>query len=186
MSIVEIALDRLVNRLQIIEKKHRYLSLMAEYRISNERLVQLELLRIISSMENVADYLPERPYDFGRIGGKKCDIWFRTSDGTEYWIEIKLCPTNYKIKEDSKIEHSKAITYCINQVIDDIKRLKSGAPKNARKYVLFIVYPLYPDSYAHFNNHLQKISSRCNVEIGSPTKRIQLNQRFYDIYLIEV
>jgi len=175
-------LDKLTERLNLIEEKYRYLSYLIKERFTNEKLLQLETMHIVSSMPEVTEYLPEKLYPISR---EKCDFWFKTSDSTEHWMEIKMRPTNYRLKQ-SRAGHGKAITHGVDSVVDDIKRLEK-VPQNAKKYVLFAVFPMYPESYDTFNRtHLPKISNATGKEITSPNKSIQIGEASFDLYLIEL
>ena len=176
-------MDKLAERLKIIEEKYKYLSFLVDERYANEKMLQLEVMRIISLMPDVVEYLPEKLYDYRTKD--KCDFWFKTSDDTEHWMEIKMCPTNYRVMQ-SKAKHAKAITDSVNSIVDDIERLEKQAPENAKKYVLFAFYPMYSESYATFNEkHLPKISRVSGKEVTSPTRSIQVAGASFDIYLIE-
>jgi hypothetical protein len=173
-------LDELAGRLKIIEEKCRYLSFLIDERYTNEKLLQLEVMRIISLMSDVIEYLPEKPYNYS--SKHKCDFWFKTADSTEHWMEIKMRPTNY-----GKAKHAKATTKAVDSIVSDIKRLKEQAPKEARKYVLFAFFPMYRESYSTFNKiHLPKISNVAGKEIISPSKSIQVGEASFDLYLIEL
>lgn len=177
-------LDGLVERLRTIEEKYGYLSFLIDKRYANEKLLQLEVMKIVSLMPDVLEYLPEKPYDYKTKD--KCDFWFKTSDSKEHWMEIKMRSTNYRVMK-SKAKHGKAITNAINAIINDANRLKEHAPKDARKYVLFAFYPMYRESYRIFNKmHLPKISKACGRKITSPSRSIKIGEASFDIYLIEL
>lgn len=177
-------LNELAERLKLIEEKYGYLSSLINERYANEKLLQLEVMRIISLMPDVVEYLPEKLYNYK--AKDKCDFWFKTSDSKEHWMEIKMRPTNYRVMR-SKARHAKAITNAVDSIVNDIERLKVQAPGDARKYVLFAFYPMYRESYSTFNRkHLPKISKACGKEIASPNKSIQVGEASFDIYLIEL
>ncbi len=131
-------LSQLKIRLEEIEEKYRYLSYLIKNRLANEKLFQLEIMKIVSSLPSVVEYLPEKPYQGKR---EKCDFWFKTKTGKECWMEIKTIPTNYKIEELEK-PHSKGISRGRMGVIDDIERLRKNAPPDAVKYIAFAFYPI--------------------------------------------
>jgi len=172
-------LERISSRLESIEKRHGYLSFLIEKRYANEKLLQLEVMNIISSLPRVMDYLPERQYD--DEGKEKCDFWFKTED-TDYWLEIKTRPTNYR-----KPGHAKAITNGVNGVIEDIERLKAIKDPKARKVVMFAFYPMYDDSYRIFNRrHLPRIAEAADKEVSKPDISLRVKDAYFDIYLIEI
>lgn len=141
-------------------------------------------MRIVSLKPEVIEYLPEKLYDYA--SKEKCDFWFRTSDSTEYWMEIKMRPTNYRVMQ-SRAKHAKAITDGVDGIVEDIRRLKQKAPKYSRKRVLFAFYPMYPESYSIFNRkHLPRISEASDKEIVSPSKSIQVGDASFDLYFIEL
>lgn len=177
----ELLLEKLTERLNQIEARHKYLSYLIDTRFRNEKLLQIEFMIIVSAIDEVIDYLPEKPYP--NNPSEKCDVWFKTIDDTEYWGEIKMIPTNYRF---SSYYHSKGIKHSVDSLIHDIRRLKANAPRNAEKFVLFTVYPMYEDSYKHFNKQLERISSACGKEVKSPSERIKVGDAYFDIYLIEV
>ena len=53
-------LDELVKKLETIDEKYGYLSFLIEERFTNEKLLQLEVMRIVSLMPEVVEYLPEK------------------------------------------------------------------------------------------------------------------------------
>ena len=169
----------LSNRLEIIEKNHGYLSHLIEKRYANEKLLQLEVMNIVSSLDSVIDYLPEKLYN--DISTEKCDFWFRT-DEIEYWIEIKTRPTNYR-----KLSHSKGISRGVDLVIDDINRLRRYCDKESKKFCIFAFYPLYGNSYPTFNRfHLSRISVTLGKEIKGPDIHFRVSDGFFDIYVVKV
>lgn len=177
-------IDKLAERLKIIEEKYKYLSFLIDERYANEKLLQLEVMRIVSLMPDAVEYLPERLYDYRTKD--KCDFWFKTSNDTEHWMEIKMRPTSYRVMQ-SKAMHAKAITDSVNSIVDDVERLKERTPKNAKKYVLFAFYPMYSESYAIFNErHLPKISEASGKRVTSPSRSIRVGGASFDIYLIEL
>lgn len=177
-------IDKLAGRLKIIEEKYKYLSFLIDERYANEKLLQLEVMRIVSLMPDVVEYLPEKLYDHRTKD--KCDFWFKTSDGTEHWLEIKMRPTNYHVMQ-SKAMHAKAITNSVDSIVHDIKRLKVQAPKNAKRYVLFAFYPMYSESYAVFNKkHLPRISKASSTMLTSPSRSIPIRDASFDIYLLKL
>jgi len=177
-------LDELTKRLKIIEERYGYLSFLIDERYANEKLLQLEIMHIISLSPNVVEYLPERLYDYQTKD--KCDFWFKTCDSTDHWMEIKMRPTSYRVMR-SKAKHAKAITNGVDSVVGDIERLKSRVPQNERKYVLFAFYPMYHESYSIFNQrHLPKISKAAGKKITSPNRSIKVGEASFDIYLIEL
>lgn len=172
-------LKELKNRLQQIEDRHNYLSFLIQERFANEKLLQLEAMHIISQYPNVVDYLPERLYN--QNGKGKCDFWFRTSDGTEFWMEMKMRPTNYL-----KPGHAKAITNGVDQVIEDIQRLKNVKGNNIRRLMLFAFYPLYARNYSTFDNiHLKRINREIGRSIESQEAKVKVGQADFNIYLEE-
>ena len=177
----ELLLEKLAERLSQIEARHKYLSYLINTRFRNEKFLQIEVMIIVDTMNEVIDYLPEKPYP--NNPSEKCDVWFKTVDDTEYWGEVKMIPTNYRF---SSYYHSKGIKRSIDSLIYDIKRLKTNAPKNAKKFVLFTVYPMYEDSYRYFSKQLKRISSACGKEVKAPNKRVKVGGAYFDVYLVEI
>ena len=173
-------LKQLETRLCAIENRHHYLSFLIKERFANEKLLQLETMHIFSQNPVVVDYLPEKLYDSKKKD--KCDFWFKSSNGTEFWMEIKTRPTNYR-----KPGHAKAITNGVDQVIEDVQRLKSITSNNARKLVLFAFYPLYADSYDTFNSvHLSRISKEIGQNVRNPKIRIKIGEADFNLYLEQI
>lgn len=171
---------QLENRLQEIENRHHYLSYLIEKRFANEKLLQLELMHIISQNPEVADYLPEKLYITG--GNEKCDFWFGMKSGIEFWVEIKTRPTNYR-----KPRHAKAITNGVSQVIEDIRRLRQMRGRDLHRLILFAFYPLYSDSYRTFDSvHLHRISQEVGKAITSPKIKIRIGPADFNVYSAEV
>ena len=124
------------------------------------------------------EYLPEKYYPKQRK--EKVDIWFKTKDGVEHWMEVKMRGTNYHKKK----RHGKAITHGVDSIIQDIKRLRN-LPSNSRRYVLFSFLPIYPDSYPIFNErHLSRISKEVGRRIERPSISIPLKEGSFDLYLV--
>lgn len=172
-------LERLSSRLVNIEKRHGYLSFLIERRYANEKLLQLEVMNIISSLPQVVDYLPERTYD--AESKEKCDFWFKTREA-DYWLEMKTRPTNYR-----KPGHAKAITNGVNGVIEDIERLKAVKDPRARKVIMFTFYPIYDDSYMIFNRrHLSRIAEAADKEVNKPEISLRVKDAYFNLYLIEI
>jgi hypothetical protein len=178
-GLLERALDGLCERLRQIEADHRYISLLIERRLANEKMLQLEVMRLISLMPEVEHYLPEKPY--GEESREKCDFWFKAS-GTEHWLEIKMRPTNYRKKE----HHSKGISTGIDQAIQDIRRLRELSLAPALRFGLLVFYPMYPENYPTFNRcHLSRLSAAVAREIEGPSRSISIGDANLDIYLVE-
>lgn len=179
-NLLERILDGLCDRLKSIEERHGYLSFMIESRLANEKMLQLEVMRLVSLMNEVDDYLPERPYSQGL--GEKCDLWFRAR-GLDYWLEIKMRPTNYRKGEF----HSKAIKGGIDAIIKDIIRLRKLVSAPALRFVLLAFYPMYPESYITFNRyHIRRLSDALRRNIQGPSRRIVMGDVSFDLYLAEV
>jgi hypothetical protein len=173
-------LKQLSSRLEEIEKRHRYLSFLIEKRFANEKLLQLETMHIISRISEVEDYLPEKLYGFE--SKEKCDFWFKLKDGVEFWIEIKMRPTNYR-----KPGHAKAITNGVAQVIEDIQRLKRVTDRNTRRFAMFAFYPIYAESYRTFNEiHLKRISQEAGKNIENPMMTVKVGEADFNLYVVEV
>ncbi|KKM02444.1 hypothetical protein LCGC14_1784380 [marine sediment metagenome] len=134
-------LNKRLNR----ERFKEHLSYLIEKRFTNEKMLQLEILNIISNIPEVKDYMPEMPYNYNNA--IKCDIWFSLQDGKECWIEVKMRSTNYHKKE----LHGKAIKKGIDGIIKDIDRLKKA---KGNKFIIFAFYPIYQDSVKFFKKHL--------------------------------
>jgi hypothetical protein len=172
--------EKLSIRLQQVENRHQYLSYLIEKRLANEKLLHLETMNIISHNPRVVDYLPERLYGLEEKG--KCDFWFKMEDRTEFWMEIKTRPTNYR-----KPGHAKAITNGVDQVIDDIKRLKGVTGNNVQRLMLFAFYPLYPESYSTFHTaHLKRIFGEIGKAPESPRIKISIGEADFNVYLTQV
>lgn len=177
--IISHLISYLPKRLETIEENHGYLSHLIEKRFANEKLLQLETMNIISALDSVVDYLPEKLYYENST--EKCDFWFRTNE-VEYWMEIKTRPTNYR-----KPGHAKAITRGVDGVIEDIRRLRTLTNPSAKKYCVFNFYPMYDDSYTIFNKkHLSRISKEVGKEIKGPNISIRINDYYFDIYVVKI
>lgn len=178
-AIISNLLQHLSNRLDLIEKRHSYLSFLIRKRFANEKLLQLETMNIISSMPETLDYLPERPYSFE--SKEKCDFWFKTKE-EEYWLEIKTRPTNYR-----KPGHAKAITHGVDGVIEDIRRLNTIKNTNSRRFVMFAFYPMYRESYETFiRKHLPRIAEAAGKQIKNPQISVVVGDAHFDVYLVEI
>jgi hypothetical protein len=175
---LELILSILEKRLKEIESKYSYLSHLIEERHANEKLFQLEVMRILSLLPDVVEYLPERHYPHS---SQKCDFWFKTKDDIEHWMEIKTRPTNYR-----KIKHAKAITHGIDDVIEDANRLIEKTDKNSQKYILFALYPIYPESNTFLTKHLKKIGGALGKVINKPNIEIECHNGAFHVYLLKI
>lgn len=179
-ELLERVLDGLCRRLEYIEEHHRYLSFLIEKRLTNEKMLQLEIMRLISLAPEVDDFLPEKPY--GEETRAKCDFWF-TVDGVAHWLEIKMRSTNYRKGE----HHSKAISKGIDDAIKDIERLSKLPLGSALRFGLLVFYPIYAESYPIFKRyHLRRLSEAVARDIDEPSRRICVGDAYFDIYLVEV
>jgi len=88
-KIISVLIDKLQKRLLSIENNQKYLSFLIDKRYANEKMVQLEVMNIISQMEQVYDYIPERHYDSNLTD--KCDFWFKTKK-MNTGLRLKLDP----------------------------------------------------------------------------------------------
>lgn len=168
----------LTSRLEMIETKYNYLSYLIRERYANEKLIQLEVMRIISIHPSVIEYLPERLYPESTA---KCDFWFKTKGGTERWMEIKMQPTNYR-----KPTHAKAVTQGIDGIIGDMERLRKHTPKDFVNYILFALYPIYSDSHQYLRKHLDKISNAALTEVDEPDIEVTCRDGAFQVYLIRL
>ena len=178
MKIGSNIISEISRRLETIEKKHVYLSYLISERLANEKLIQLEIMRIVSLHPEVIEYLPEKLYPNSR---EKCDFWFKTKENIENWMEIKTRPTNYR-----KPRHAKAITRGIDGIIEDIDRLRAKAPIEAEKYVLFALYPVYSDSYPSLRKHLEKISVAARKKVDKPDIEINCGNGAFQVYMVKL
>lgn len=170
--------SKLNSRLLKIEAQQEYLSFLVKKRYANERLLQLELMNIVAQTEEVSDYLPEKLYD--SEGKEKCDLWFKLKDGTEFWVEIKTRPTNYR-----KPAHAKAITHGVQGIIDDVRRLKRIQGKHIRRIVVFAFYPIYSESYPVLERtHLSRISREIGKNIKNPAFSIKVQDSDFSVYIV--
>jgi len=177
---LERILDALCSRLKTIEDHHQYISFLMDKRLANEKMLQLEVMRLISLMPEVEDFLPEKPY--GQETREKCDFWFKVG-GRDHWLEIKMRPTNYRKSE----HHSKAMSNGIDDVIRDIERLREMPLDPALRFVLLAFYPMYPDSYPTFNRyHMKRLSEALARDIKGPSRSINIGNAHFDVYLVEV
>ncbi len=178
MKIDSSIISELSERLKTIEDKYGYFSYLIKERFANEKLIQLEIMRIISLRPEVVEYLPEKLYPDSK---KKCDFWFRTIDNKENWMEIKTRPTNYK-----NPKHAKAITDGIEGIVEDINRLREKTPAEAETHISFSLYPVYSDSYPFLNRHLEKISMAAGKTVNKPDIEIHCKNGAFQLYLLNL
>jgi hypothetical protein len=81
--------DKVIDTIQstIDGERDAFIGLVAE-RFRNEVPLQEKLLGALKSA--VPGLVREKPY---AQGDEKCDFWCPCDDGTESWVELKLCPT---------------------------------------------------------------------------------------------
>jgi hypothetical protein len=160
-EVLGLVVDSLYSRLYAVSGRHGDFILgLVEDRYRNEGFLQVEVASIVGRLPVVMEYLPEKPYPGSGEGSRRrCDLWFRDIEGREYWVEMKVIPTNYKSKRPAR-----AITDSINSVLDDLDKLDGLCGEGLVRSVLFMVYPLYPDRIKLFNTkHLRRILDRAGV-----------------------
>lgn len=168
-------------RLNEIEKNNHFFSDLVVNRVANEKMLQLEIMHIISQNPNVLDYLPEKLYPNG-VG--KCDFWFKLKNGIEYWVEIKSRPTNYNNRE----RQGRAITHGVKGVMADIERLRMVQLENSRRLMIFAFYPIFDDSrqQAIFQRHINRIYTKIPNEQPIPKIRVPISNAWVNLYFESV
>jgi len=170
---IERVMKALEKRLQHIEERHCHFSRLAESRSTNEKLLQLEILMIISLSQGIEDFLPEKLYPVSQVDGtrRKVDVWFIANE-VEYWMEIKMRATNY---HRPRGQPSRAITHGTESIIEDYKRL-NGLSSAYRKYLLFSYLPVYDDRYHFLTKQLTTLTEETGLEIGDASVRVPLKE----------
>lgn len=175
--------DKVIDALQgIIDgERETFIELVAE-RFRREVPLQEKLLQALKHA--VPGLIREKAYAHG---GEKCDFWCPCDDGSESWVELKLCPTNY-CKEFGDSKKYIPITQQIRQVIMDCKKLSTIDPRHERKIVL-LVYPM-PVGEGHNQwtshtdwilEHAQGISRRTQVIVSRGRAEAAIN-----VYQVDV
>jgi len=122
------------------------LAVFAEKRAKFEGWLKVELC------ESLSKYFPCVTPEYSAGKNSLIDITF------DNWaIELKTVNTNYSDK--NAINVTRPITKNIDDIINDIKKLK-GLPssKYPNKAILFVVFPLNLEKDKKWNFHLKKIS----------------------------
>lgn len=119
-----------------------------------ENWLQLEVFK--SLLVNLPTVEIERTFP---DSNQRCDFWFKSDDGTQHWLELKLCVTNYCRR--FRVNHSpRPITDQVGDVIRDAEKLRRISKRHARN-VLFIAYPI-PDAegqHRQWADHLEEIEN---------------------------
>ena len=175
--------DKVIDALQLIidGERETFIELVAE-RFRNEIPLQEKLLDALNPI--VPGLVREKSY---AQSGEKCDFWCPRGDGTESWVELKLCPTNY-CREFGDSTKSIAITQQIGQVILDCKKLSKIDPCHERKIVL-LAYPMpigkdHTQWITHTNwilEHAQGITRRVQAVVRRGSAKVAIN-----VYQIDV
>lgn len=120
-----------------------------------ENWLHLEILgRLLSELDGY-DLEAERRYPGTR---ERCDLWLRSPDGDETWIELKCCVTNYCSAFTTK-SSARPITNEISEILrdkDKLARIEQGTLE-----ILLIAYPM-PDGYTThvaWSGHLAKFKA---------------------------
>ncbi len=175
--------DKIIDALQLIidSERETFIELVAE-RFRNEVPLQEKLLEALKPL--VPGLVRERSY---ARSSEKCDFWCPRGDGTESWVELKLCPTNY-CREFANSKKSIAITQQIGQVILDCNKLSKIDPRHERKIVL-LAYPMpagedHPQWATHTGwilEHAQGMSRRVQAVVRRGSTEVAIN-----VYQIDV
>ena len=119
-----------------------------------ENWLQLEVFK--SLLSNLPTIEIERLYP---DSNQRCDFWFKSDDGTQNWLELKLCVTNY-CRRFRTNQSTRPITQHVDDVIRDVEKLRRISEVHSRN-VLLIAYPI-PDTegqHRQWTDHLKKIES---------------------------
>ena len=136
----------------IIQIENAQFSEFVANRLSAESWLQLRVLDHLG-----ASVQREYPYPTNPLGRRHVDFWKRETDGTESWIELKTCITNYDRKFGTV--KGKPITVEITLISNDIDKLKSLEDKTAHRFCLVLAYPLPKNYRSHrlWQQHLDRL-----------------------------
>jgi hypothetical protein len=98
----------------------------------------------------------ERPYPGI---AERCDMWRREADGSESWVELKLCVTNY-VSKYLPPSYARPITNQIGEIISDASKLKR-LPVSFHRNIFLLVYPMVQehDTHAAWCAHLSRLEA---------------------------
>jgi hypothetical protein len=119
-------------------KNNKGVAIFAKKRAKFEGWLKVELCEILSK------YFPSITPERNRI-----DITF-----DDWAIQLKTVNTNYRYKNKNVENKTRPITMNIQEVVNDIKKLKSANYTN--KAVLFVAFPVTHNN-KRWISHLQKI-----------------------------
>ncbi|MGH7014760.1 MAG: hypothetical protein ACREEL_11515 [Stellaceae bacterium] len=120
------------------------LSQLVAARKRSENWMQIEIYkRLIRNFPKLQIEL-ERLYPEIR---ERCDLWCLEADGSESWVEMKVCVTNYAAYYTT---HSspRPITNQIADIIRDTQKLK-GLPEAFNRHIFLLTYPMIEDHDKH-------------------------------------
>ena len=90
---------------------------------------------------------------------ERCDFWANGEAGTEEWVELKLCVTNY-CKRYTESATTQPITQEITAALRDFGKLRSVSNRYLRS-LLLIAYPLPVNYRTHtpWQGHIERLSN---------------------------
>lgn len=144
---------------EILKRDGDILSAIFASRKRIEGWLQLEIYKILRRRyESTAIFLEYTYPD----STKRCDFWAKEADGSESWLELKCCVTNYVQKYGSA--SARPITNQISEVTLDIDKLQLLPTQSTRSLIL-LAYPLPLNHTMHtqWQSHLLQLTKRSCV-----------------------
>ena len=165
----------------VIEENRLLIERLALTRKHFENWFLLEVYRRLLSSQSVEQLEVQRPFPTAPTP-QRCDLWAQDRAGTEWWVELKVCATNYGSTSP------RAITQVISSVIEDTKKLRSLAPQEAQRYILLVAYPLPPEyaSYAPWSSHLVRIADTQGVISEAFVLPLSINARQWNLVAYQI
>lgn len=116
-----------------------------------EGWLKFELAAALSRHASFENIRLEEGYPDGK---RKADIAFRFN-GTECYLELKTCNTNYRM--EGVETKTRPITQNIQKVIQDVQRAAKAAESGARGIVAFCIFPVSKTPPKELSEHLAEI-----------------------------
>jgi DNA-binding sugar fermentation-stimulating protein len=135
----------------VLHKNSTLVARLASERKRFENWLQLEILK--SLMDEYPSIEIEKAFPGSN---ERCDFWLAEANGSQSWLELKLCVTNYcSVYTDSP--SSRPITNQVSEIVRDVEKL-NRLPSSYSRSVFLIAYPL-PDAiqcHPAWSVHIEK------------------------------
>jgi hypothetical protein len=160
----------------VIEENRPLIERLALTRKHFENWFLLEIYRRLLSSQSVEQLEVQKAFPTAPTP-QRCDLWAQERTGPEWWVELKVCATNYGSTSP------KAITQVISSIVEDTKKLRSFAPQGAHRYIFFVAYPLPAQyaSYTPWSSHLVRIADTQGIVSEAFALPLSISERHWNL-----